>query len=836
MIKRLFLQHWKSHEKTELKFSDGANLLVGGMGSGKSSCMDAICYGFFGTFPALKSRRVSLQDVITRNRNFCRVELEFESESRNYIISRSFGKSSKSELRVDGSVVETQSQRISEFVENILGIDYELFTRAVYSEQNKIEYFLDLQKGERKRQLDDLIGISVFELVRSNVSSLINKLKSSKAELGFLSDANYEELKKKHEYESNEVVSIEKNIKEKEQRQKELFQSLESVEKKLDELKSKKQRHLSMLNDKTSVLSQLSLIEKKIESLPAFSQNELKDVERERSEVEKLQNRIEKKRNLENQLSGLNGEINSFKKEAVDEAVVEKLEANEKEKTENENQLEKLRSALTYTKEKNRVKTSEVEKLKKELENIEKEKPELEELTEKINLKSGELNEKQKEKFIANEKVTENQKIIELLKIASGKCPTCGADLTEEHRSKTIKSKTKELEDLKEKLKTLDLEVEINFLKKLEERKNALQADCGSEEEKRNLFNSLSKELNEIEEKRLSRLVEERKTALSRLNNEIGFLMSQKFKLEKQNMEEKKVEAAREKRKRVEEELKSLKNVDVGELKTKLEALSKLIEINSLLKEKTEKTEKLKLVETAIKELDFNEQALSNLEAQKIKSKEDVAENNAVLGGLKQRMKDEMKLVEEFERQRNAIEEKIKRSGELENKIEKGVKFGELITSLQIRLREDLIQAVNEVLEIIWKSVYPYNDYSSIVIMPTESDYCVKLKNEAMIDVDDVSGGERACAAIALRIALAVTLAPKLKWLILDEPTHNLDMNAVLLLSNALKDNSGIGAVTSQVFIITHDETLKSGFDSYYLFDRRKDENGSTVVEKITIV
>lgn len=190
--------------------------------------------------------------------------------------------------------------------------------------------------------------------------------------------------------------------------------------------------------------------------------------------------------------------------------------------------------------------------------------------------------------------------------------------------------------------------------------------------------------------------------------------------------------------------------------------------------------------------------------------------------------------MEEFERQVSVMEEKIKKLNEIENKIKKALEFETLITGIQTQLREELIQSVNEVLEIVWKSIYPYRDYSSLVIIPTENDYSLKLKNEVLVDADEVSGGERACAAIALRIALAVTMVPNLKWLILDEPTHNLDSNAVSMLSTAFRE--GFSSITKQVFIITHDETLKSDFDSYYLFDRRKDDNGSTVVEKIRSV
>lgn len=829
MIKRLFLQHWKSHDKTELRFDRGANLLIGGMGTGKSSCLDAICYAFFGSFPALKSRRVSLQDVITRGKDFCRVELEFEDEGKNYIVSRSFGsKTSKAELRADDEVIETQSQRISEFVERILKLDYELFTRAVYSEQNRIEYFLDLPRGERKRQLDYLIGISAFETVRANASSLVNKLKSNKGEFDFLNAFDYEELKARHESELRGVKQIKKEFTERERRRSILSEQSSEMKTKIDELEKKREEHAKNIEQKTSLKSQLSFIENRLAETPEY---EHKEVDKEKNEVEELKGLVERKQELEKSLSELNGRIVTFKKEEIDESVLEKLEIKEKNRKEKEALIEKLQSQSASLQEKNRIKTQEAEKLRREIDKISKEKPELEELKKKIELKARQLGEKEREQEIAKLKITENMKVIELLKNALGKCPTCGEELTEEHRLKALEEKTKDLEQLREKQKTLDCKDDRLSLGNMEERRNSLQADCNLEEEKKALLKSISSDIAQSELDKLKLSIEEEKKSLFKLNEEISVLTNQKFKLEKQRVEEKKTNEAIEKKKTVEEDLRKIKSVSVDELKRRMNALNKLLEAESLRKEKKEKAEKLKDVESLIEKLGFEEDKLKEAEEKISKIREELAENTAFIEGLKQRLIDKDNVIETLEKQRSMIEQKMKQLKLVNNKIEKAVQFEDLIISLQTNLREELVQALNEVLETVWKEIYPYNDYSSIVIVPSENDYSVKLKGDVLVDADDVSGGERTCAAIALRVALAVTLAPSLKWIIFDEPTHNLDVNATRLLSNAFKE--GISSITSQVFIITHDETLKSGFDSYYLFDRSKEDNGSSVVEKV---
>ncbi|MEW5955358.1 MAG: SMC family ATPase [Candidatus Micrarchaeota archaeon] len=189
MILSLKLRHWKSHESSELSFGKGTNLIIGAMGSGKTSIMDAVCFALYGTFPALKSRKVRLEDVVMqRPAKFSKAEvaMEFAVGDKAFVVSRSIsGGASDAFLRdKTGSLLEgPQSQRVTEAVERLLRVDYELFTRSIYSEQNRIDYFIALGKGERKKQVDELLGIDKFEDARSTAATVTNRLKARKVEL-----------------------------------------------------------------------------------------------------------------------------------------------------------------------------------------------------------------------------------------------------------------------------------------------------------------------------------------------------------------------------------------------------------------------------------------------------------------------------------------------------------------------------------------------------------------------------------------------------------------------------------------------------------------------------
>ena len=138
-------------------------------------------------------------------------------------------------------------------------------------------------------------------------------------------------------------------------------------------------------------------------------------------------------------------------------------------------------------------------------------------------------------------------------------------------------------------------------------------------------------------------------------------------------------------------------------------------------------------------------------------------------------------------------------------------------------------------MSVIWTNLYPYKDFISISLNIDEGDYVLQLQERSgkWINVEGIaSGGERSLAALALRIAFSLTLAPQLKVLILDEPTHNLDAKAVEELARVLRES--VSEFLDQVFIITHDERLEEAVTGkVYRFERDKEKDDFTKVVEI---
>jgi exonuclease SbcC len=182
MITRVKLQNWKSHLDSDMSFSPGVNALIGIMGSGKSSVMQAISFGLYGTFSGLSSRRVAISDLIMKKpheKDVASVEIEFSANGKTYSVSRmiSLKKGTASaEIREDGKLLEVNPAAVTAQVERILQMDYDLFSRAVYSEQNGLDYFLNIPKGKRTQQIDDMLKLDRFERAREAAVSIRNRV------------------------------------------------------------------------------------------------------------------------------------------------------------------------------------------------------------------------------------------------------------------------------------------------------------------------------------------------------------------------------------------------------------------------------------------------------------------------------------------------------------------------------------------------------------------------------------------------------------------------------------------------------------------------------------
>jgi len=210
MITRLVLRNFRSHEYTDLEFRRGVNLLIGIVGSGKSSVLEAISYALFGAVP----QKLKLNQLIRHGCNGLDVGMEFTIDDINYKVKRSYKNNKNYAELYDGNGLIAEGVRaVNNEIVKILGVDYDLFSKAVYSEQNRIDYFLNLQATQRKKEIDNLLGLERFEKLRTNTKKVINRIKDRINYLdSLLDEQKYEELLKNFEQTNKSINEINAKI------------------------------------------------------------------------------------------------------------------------------------------------------------------------------------------------------------------------------------------------------------------------------------------------------------------------------------------------------------------------------------------------------------------------------------------------------------------------------------------------------------------------------------------------------------------------------------------------------------------------------------------------
>jgi DNA repair exonuclease SbcCD ATPase subunit len=85
-----------------------------------------------------------------------------------------------------------------------------------------------------------------------------------------------------------------------------------------------------------------------------------------------------------------------------------------------------------------------------------------------------------------------------------------------------------------------------------------------------------------------------------------------------------------------------------------------------------------------------------------------------------------------------------------------------------------------------------------------------------------------------MRVAFSLVLAKNLSWIILDEPTHNLDSNSIKELTEILRNH--LPSIVEQVFVITHEKEMeKAATGKIYLLTRNKESFEATNYSELMV-
>ncbi|MEK9789249.1 MAG: hypothetical protein VW380_02125, partial [Candidatus Woesearchaeota archaeon] len=219
--------------------------------------------------------------------------------------------------------------------------------------------------------------------------------------------------------------------------------------------------------------------------------------------------------------------------------------------------------------------------------------------------------------------------------------------------------------------------------------------------------------------------------------------------------------------------------------------------------------QEIKLLEKELLNLDYNPNLLDILSSEFETISNNMAKSEYKLKQFDNDIKIHIERLKTIEEKFNSYDDLNLKLKNIMNKINFLIILKNKLFESQELLRDDLILAVNEELSNIWIDLYPYDNFTNLRIMPINNDYFVQLKeykgNWKNI-VGYASGGEKMLSCISTKIAFSKILSPSVGLIILDEPTHNLDNNAVNNFISIINNN--IKSQINQLIIVTHDNRL----------------------------
>lgn len=147
---------------TEVSLDDSKTTLVcGDNAAGKSTIMDAVCYGLFGK-PFRKINRPQLINSIT-NKNML-VEVEFQTNNTEYLIRRGL-KPAIFEIYANGNLIDQSADKRdyqSILESTVLKINLKTFCQKVLIGSANFTPFMQLNAADRRKVIEDLLDLQVF--------------------------------------------------------------------------------------------------------------------------------------------------------------------------------------------------------------------------------------------------------------------------------------------------------------------------------------------------------------------------------------------------------------------------------------------------------------------------------------------------------------------------------------------------------------------------------------------------------------------------------------------------------------------------------------------------
>ena len=175
---------WKNFLSTGNNFTEiqldrnPTTLIIGENGAGKSTILDALCFGLFNK----PFRNISKSQLINSvNGGSTSVEVEFRVSGKDVKIVRDI-KPNKFEIYVNGNLInqDAAAKDYQKYLEqSIMGLNYRSFTQVVILGSSTFIPFMQLRTQQRREVVEDILDIKIFSLMNFLLKGKVKDLNES---------------------------------------------------------------------------------------------------------------------------------------------------------------------------------------------------------------------------------------------------------------------------------------------------------------------------------------------------------------------------------------------------------------------------------------------------------------------------------------------------------------------------------------------------------------------------------------------------------------------------------------------------------------------------------
>ena len=779
LLKSLKLENIRSYTNQTINFSDGSTLLIGDIGSGKTTILLAIEFAFFG----LIKGDVNGATLLRHGKREGSVELRFEIDGKDIKILRKLkcgkddsvtqdsGQITTDNKVFDGTPIELKSRILEMFgyPEELINRNTSLIYRyTVYTPQEDMKRILFESKDERLDTLRKIFNIDRYKRIRENALMYAKELRNSKKiiegkiqDLEQLKDA-LAQCKELREKTLKELALEEKNNMDAKRWHDKKLAEIKSFEDKISTLKMlKKDLEIATINLKNRQLEldknnkELGMIEYRIREYTGRL-NELGMIDQSEDDIRNALNDAEEKFNR----------IKNAK-----EIIVKRLE--DKERDMQNLSVEDI-ATLNYN----------YKLITKRLEDKESKEKSFEGIKDLLERTIIELN-------IINVNKLNSSKIVAQLKDLST-CPTCLQTVDFSHKVKILNKENANIQSCERKFSEL-----MTKKKELEEKSKVVKADIEDlrhdEMELKEINVKISNIAKQQELKQgLEKEIEELKQKKEKLDhmdvNKLVEIISKNRKM-LNNFEVRKHigESLNEKNTQKEDVTKNLSRLQ-EELKDAMQAQAivedKIASYSDIEKDYTERK----------KELDTFVKDLRDSDIRMMSIKKDLENNDKEI----KRINDDVSI-------KNKLKEKINHINELNYWIT------EYFVSLTSTIEKIIMQKIHvEFNELFQKWFTMLIEDENIEVRVDEEFTPIIMQNNYETDVMSLSGGEKTSVALAYRLALNKVINDLINniktkdIIILDEPTDGFSSEQLDKMRDVLYELD-----TKQLIMVSHEPKME---------------------------